>query len=411
MQDPIRNAIKVAYKDGKFSNAKKIDTQQKVQNQKKKFLPFGVTIIATCFVAVLTIFLLTSSDENIYQLKGTSSSQLAPNDVAPAYMNRFEEFKELLLYRKIDEEKRLQYLAESDWLLQRAIKSGESVFYNSQGFSEEEIYNLNSLLFYMYEYVANPSEEIQFAIGDIQSFEQLRVKAKELSNTLASLTNNEYISTAQEQTATNSSFLNADFPQQLVTISVFLFFSTLLYRNWKGNRNLFFGFIQVFILIFLLWIICFGNDAYMRFGHDETTLMQETLTQIESDIDLVGGENLSYAATFGNYRYALINLYDDVSAFSSFERSDDAYIYQGAQWGKQKFFTEHVFVDDETRIFVIATQEGHTASRIDLIGDGKLGTFTINIEPGKANIYGIYIPSSFNSFSTAIYDTNEELLH
>ena len=149
----------------------------------------------------------------------------------------------------------------------------------------------------------------------------------------------------------------------------------------------------------------------MRFGHDETMLMQETLTQIESDIDLVGGENLSYAATFGDYRYALINLYDDVSAFSSFERTDEAYIYQGAQWGKQKFFTEHVFVDDETRIFVIATQEGHTASRIDLIGDGKLGTFTINIEPGKANIYGIYIPSSFNSFSTAIYDTNEELLH
>lgn len=57
-----------------------------------------------------------------------ASSELAPEHAEVAFMERLAQFQQIIADGTITDEERRQFLSTSDWLLQRAFESGNSLF-------------------------------------------------------------------------------------------------------------------------------------------------------------------------------------------------------------------------------------------------------------------------------------------
>ncbi|MEO4051866.1 hypothetical protein [Solibacillus sp. CAU 1738] len=398
MHDPIRNALKEAYKERVFSEDKKQETLEKVNNKNKAWLPFSVTVIVTCCVLILTFWLVREPITEV-----VISSEQAPHTVEDIYMERWHEFMTIVENER-NEQATLTYLAKSDWLLQRAIESGHSVFYSAPTLTDEEKRSLIELLHYMYQWVERPNRLIDFP--QVETFDELTKQAPQLLGHLRGKYKKQPILTVEEQKAPKLRLFYMK-PEEIISTLVFFgIFALLLYSNWTSKRNYFFAAIQVGVLCSILLVMFMPSSE--KYAFDETTLLQQSIpTFDEPTIDPTVAK-LSSASTFGDVRFALVDLGNGIHGLAKFYKNHIGYAWSGSQWGRQKIFTDWV---QGVPGQVIAVQQGHGVSRIDLVEEQTKRILSIALDPDEAAIYFIGVPEDFRSYQMLYYSKDGVRMH
>lgn len=398
MHDPIREALKNAYKEQTFSQQKKQEIMTTIHNKRKKWMPFIATMIVTCSVILFMFTLISKSNT---ELEISLSSIKAPDSVEVAYMERWHEFLAVASSEQ-KEQASIQYLSKSDWLLQRAIESGHSSFYSSPPLTADEKLALNELLHYMYLSVKKPN--VTLDIPQVQTFQQLKDLAPELVEKMRVSDNDRYVSSSEEM---QRSKLRIFYLQPMEIIGQLLFlgaFIYLLYSNWKGRRNYFFAAIQISVICLLLVAMFIPKSG--KYAYDETTLLQQSIATFDEPTIEQANAKFSSAATFGDERYVLVDLGNGINGLAHFSKNERGYAWSSSQWGKQDIFQE---LGDNGR--VIAFQEGHGVSHIDIVESDTQRKISLNLNPDKAGIYRIQIPNDFRSFEVKFFNKNGERMH
>lgn len=397
MQDPIREALNNAYKEQTFSDQKKDEIITNIHTKRKVWMPLIATIIVTCCVLFLTFSLLHNPIKEV-----SLSSIQVPNSVETAYMERWNEFL-IVANSEQKEQVTIQYLAKSDWLLQRAIESGQSLFYSSPTLTADEKLALNELLHYMYLWVKEPN--VTLNIPSIQTFKDLTDLAPKLVETMReSYKEDQYVSSSQEKQKSKLRLLYAQ-PNEIIGLLVFLgFFVFLLYRNWKGNRNYFFVAIQMSVICLVLFVMFIPKSG--KYAYDETTLLQQSISTFDEPTIEPTKAKFSYAVTFGDERYVLVDLGNGINGLAHFSKNEGGYTWLSSQWGRQLIF--HDFGANRR---VVAVQEGHGVSRIDIVETNSKRVISVSINPDEAGIYLIDTPDNLQSYELQFYSENGDRMH
>ena len=392
--DSIRKALEDAYGEGRFSSQKKRETVEAVGRVKGKKRTFAVAVTVAVMTAVLLISLVQPSDQQL-----SVSTEKAPETVEEAYMERFA-----AAMITDDEEAVMTYLAESDWLLQRAIESGESAFYSVPELTRKERRNLSALLYYMYLWRI----EMQGAeppISNIASFDEVRMQSDLLVAAYERFFPDKPFTSSDEERGwlSNTYFGSMSKQNQTGLMWVIIGFGALFFLNVRMKSNLFFKAIP--LVIILMCLVPFVMPATEKYAHDETSIMQAILDEEELE-----GARLTDAATFGNHRYALITTAEGVNHFAHFLKGENGYVLWDEKWGK-----EDVMMAPQSQWGrqVIVVHEGHAIARIDVVGDveNEGMVIPVELEEGRPAIRAIVKPEGFKSFHYKYYNTDGETLY
>lgn len=392
--DPIRKAMGEVYGEGHFSKHRKQEIMKAARRIRGRKRPFAVAIAVTIMAVILLFSLVQPSNQHI-----SVSTEKAPETVETAYMERFA------AAMVTDDEKAIMaYLSESDWLLQRAIESGESAFYRSPELTPRERRDLSALLYYMYLWRI----EVQGAeppIPNITSFDEIRRQSASLVQTYEEFfPDKPFISSHQEQSwLLNTYFGSMSKHNQSVLIWIIIGFGALFILNVRMKSNWFFKAIP--LLIILMCVVPFLMPAAEKYAYDETSIIAAVLEEEELE-----GPRLTDAATFGNHRYALITTAEGLNYFAHFLKNENGYVLWDVKTGK-----EHVMdaLQSQWRRQVIAVHEGHAIAAINLVGEYENeGTvIPVEIEEGKPAIRAIIKPENFNSFHYEYYNSEGEKVY
>lgn len=397
MQDLIRESLKNAYKDQKLSERKKEEILTNIRyKHNKKWMPFIATIIVTCCVLLITFSLLRNTEVEV-----SLDSIQAPNSVEIAYMERWHEFL-MIANSEEKEQATIQYLAKSDWLLQRAIEGGHSIFFSSPTLTANEKLALNELLHYMYLWVKEPNVVLE--IPEVRTFNELTEHAPKLVETIRESYNDRYMSTSEEKQKPK---LQIFYEQPIKIISILVFLSVfvfLLYNNWKGNRKYFLAAIQISVICLVFFAMFLPKSG--KYAFDETTLLQQSIPTFDEPTIVPEKATFSYAATFGDERYVLVDLGNGINGLARFSKNDRGYAWSSSEWGRQL-----IFQNFSANSRVIAVQERHGVSRIDIVESNTKRQVSLSLNPNEAGIYLIDIPEQFRSYEVRYFTEKGERMH
>ncbi|MGM9944719.1 MAG: hypothetical protein ACI33M_07245 [Lysinibacillus sp.] len=392
--DPIRKAMEEVYQEGTFSNERKKETIKLTQKKKRDWwIPTVATAFTLLFVICL-LFIIQPVDEQI-----SMSTEQAPKQLETVYMERFNQ-----AFHVSTEDERTNYLSESDWLIQRAIESGNSTFYNTPTLTAVERENLASILHYLYLWRLEYGIK-EIPIEPLSSFEEIRKSADVYVNVLGDyFENRPYISAEEEKrNILLSSFGSMTQESKIGIIILIIAFIGLFILNVRNKRNILFKAIP--IILIALCVVPMIMPTTEKYGYDETSIMKAVMED-----EQLAGATLTYAATFGNNRYALIRTAEGINYLASFNKEDYGYVLRGTIWGKHTVMMEP---DIEWNRYVIGLHEGHEIARIDLIGEeaSKGEVIPVNVEVGEAIIRAVVMPNEFKSFSLEYFNENGERMH
>ena len=389
--DPIRKAMEEVYQEGEFSNERKMETIKLVRKKKRDWRIPTVAITFTLLFVICLIFIIQPVDEQT-----SISTEQAPKQLEMAYMERFSQ-----AFRASTEDERMHYLSEGDWLIQRAIESGNSTFYNTPALTAVERENLASILHYLYLWRLEYGVK-EIPIEPLSSFEEIKKSANTYVNVLGDyFEDNPYISAEQEKRDVPFSYFGSmTLEIKLGIIVLIIVFISLFILNVKNKSHILFKAIPIILIV--LCIVPIVTPTTEKYGYDETSIMKAVIEE-----EQLAGATLTYAATFGNNRYALIRTGEGINYFASFNKEDHGYVLRGTEWGK---YTVMIEPDIEWNRYVIGLHEGHEIARIDLVGEeaSKGEDITVNVEVGEANIRAINIPKSFR---LEYFNENDERMH
>lgn len=376
--DPIRKAIEEVYQEGTFSNERKTETIKLTQRKKRNWRIPTVATAFTLLLAVFTLFIIQPADEQI-----SISTEQAPKQLETVYMERFNQ-----AFHVSTEDERTNYLSESDWLIQRAIESGNSAFYNTPTLTVVERENLASILHYLYLWRLEYGIK-EIPIEPLSSFEEIRKSADVYVNVLGDyFENNPYISAKEEKRDVPFSYFDSMTKEiKLGIIVLIIAFISLFILNVRNKSNILFKAIPIILIALCVVLMLMPNTE--KYGYDETSIMKAVMEE-----EQLAGATLTYAATFGNNRYALIRTAEGINYLASFNKDDHGYVLHGTAWGKHTVMMEP---DLEWNAYIIGLHEGHEIARIDLIGEeaSKGQDMAVNVEVGEANIRTVIMPKSF----------------
>lgn len=392
--DPIRKAFEEVYGERHFSNQRKQETLKVARGVKGKKRMFAIAIAVTIMAAALLFSLAKPSNQHV-----SISTQKAQETVEEAYMERFQ-----AAMVTDDEEAIMAYLSESDWLLQRAIESGESSFYQTPELTPNERRNLSALLYYMYLWRI----EVQGAkppIPNVTSFDEMRRQSASLVETYERFfPDRPFVSSDEEHNWLSYTYFGSMTKEnQWGLIWIIVGFAALFQINVKMKSNRFFKAIP--ILIILMCIVPFLMPATEKYAYDEASILKTVLDEKE-----IEGARLTDAATFGDNRYALITTAEGINYFAHFTKKHKGYVLQNSEWGKYKVMSSPDF---RWNRHVIGFHDGHEITRIDLVGDEESeGTvIPVEIEEGTPTIRAIVKPENFRSFHYEYYNSEGEKIY
>ena len=389
--DPIRKAMEEVYQEGTFSNECKTETIKLARKKKRDWrIPTVVTAFTLLFVICL-IFIIQPVDEQI-----SISTEQAPKQLETVYMERFNR-----AFHVSTEDERTNYLSESDWLIQRAIESGNSTFYNTPTLTAVERENLASILHYLYLWRLEYGIK-ELPIEPFSSFEEIRESADMYVNVLDEyFENNPYISAEQEKRNVSFSYFSSMTQEiKLGIIVLIIAFIGLFILNVRNKSNILFKAIPVILIALCVVLILMPNIE--KSGYDETSIMKAVMEE-----EQLAGATLTYVATFGNNRYALIRTGEGINYLANFKKESHGYVLRGTEWGKHTVMMEP---DLEWNAYIIGLHEGHEIARINLIGEeaSKGQDMAVNVEVGEANIRAVIMPKSFR---VEYFNENGERVH
>lgn len=411
MQDPIRDALNEHLKDGKFSQQKRAETliRAKKSKPKRNWMPFFVSF-AAILLAITLVGISTLPNTDQSSATSISSEMNNGQSMEVAVMERYLQAYNLLVDNEqgaipstqIDKDARLEYLAESDWLLQRAIESGSSIFYKDAQLTKQERYDLNELLFYLTIWITQLPNENFLPLVSVNSFEQLKEVAPEMNASFMGEFGVRYTTALEEkQKVPKTYFGHMSFENRLGVLVIMVIFAGLFVHNMRRKRNWFFGVIQLGIIG--LAAIPMVMPSEYKYTYDETSMLTETLASEELPTD---GAKFLYGAEFGEYRYGLLQNASGERLIANFAKSSDIYMFTSVQYFNQDFYATLL---SQPNAYIIALFDGHEISRIEArntAGDVHPLTF----EVGKPVIKALYLPGNIGSYSLWFYNENGELI-
>lgn len=389
--DPIRKALNEVYEENCFSIRKKQDTLKLVRHGNGRKRGAAVTIAVTVMAAIMLFLLVQPAGQHV-----SVSTEKAPETVEEAYMERFA-----AAMVTDDEEAVMTYLSKSDWLLQRAIESGESAFFRSPELTSNERRSLSALLYYMYLWRI----EVQGAkppIPNVTNFDELRRQSASFVETYEEFfPDKPFISSKEERGLfSNTYFGTMSKYNKWNLIGVMVIFTALFLLNVWVRGNLLFKVIP--LVIICICLVPLVMPAGEKYAYDETSIMEAVLSEEE-----LKGAHLTDAATFGDNRYALITTAEGLHCFAHFLKNDNGYVLWYAKTGKEDMMDAS---QPQWRRQIVAVHEGHAMSKIELVGEYESeGTvIPVELETGKPAIRAIVKPDTFKSFHYESYNANGE---
>ncbi|WP_107943014.1 hypothetical protein [Metasolibacillus fluoroglycofenilyticus] len=400
MKDPIQKAMKDAYKVGFFSQQKKLETLRRAQRKQKALWPFSLTVLTTCCVVFLLLFLVKGSP---HMTETVGSKSIA--SIEQAYMERWQQFT-TVVGSNFDTQARIQYLSASDWLLQQAI------------LEEKNGRLLAELLQHMTFIVGDASTEVEFP--EITTFEQLTAQASDLIDKLEKTYGAWNIQKLGENQLPNIEIFYMDFWRIIGKFALFSFFAYLLYSNWRRKRNYFFAIIQVTILLAI--IISFMKPSNGQYAMNEQALFEQSVASYKEFMGEwvdVSEAKIVDTARFGEQLSILIDAGDNIYILSNFIyiKERRGYLRERTIWGRddvlQIFLSSAVYEGDSTGN-IFALPANHNIGRIEVENVMTKEIVTLNILTNEAGIYYFSIPVSMQSddgyFAIHYYDQQGNLL-
>ncbi|MGE7625107.1 hypothetical protein ACQKMD_19385 [Viridibacillus sp. NPDC096237] len=350
MLDPIRDVMKNGYKHGRFSIQKKRETIEKIRGKKKTNLYPYMAMVLTSFALIALIFILIelpTDQEEVVVSSGNSSTKVN-QAVTQTVEERLDLFTELVKLRATDdskvekiEELRNTFFVQNDWLLQRAIETGKSLFYESPDLSKSERTSLIELLQYMNAYVVKGDEgapEVYEAFSENQAFRDVVSNSRELKKTLAN-----YVALPDypKDLAKPLTFTEKVASLPILTLGSFILFVLLFVAvviiTIRGRRR---NWIFVLPLVFLVLglIGLYNNQEVKLYGDDETMMLQSITSALDiyadegEPIENIKNLELVTAAAYDDKRVALAKA-DDQYILASFGLKNGHYLYEKMEWG------------------------------------------------------------------------------
>ncbi len=370
--DHIKKVMDNAYKEGNFTEEKKRLTLEAIQKKKRTLILLPVPIVTTLFVVILILFISTmiQSTEQVEYVSTANGNE--GTNLEEAYMKRI-----LDGFNISTEEELEQYLSESDWLLQRALESGSSVFYRSYELSQWEREDLVSLLHHLYMWrEAYGTKTLPF--DTVATFYEVTRDAPFYVKVLSDFLEDEtYMTSTEEKREIPVNYFGSmSQGNQIGLFCTIIFFILLFIWNVKSKVNLLFRFIPIVIILmcFIPFIYPVNND----YAYDETSIMQVAQNQLEFN-----GGVLENAATFENARYGLISV-NNMRYMVTFIKDEHGYSYSGSQGGSGWVMVDSIIGNEEIG-YIFGFFKGHPYSKVKLVGDGGQEV-EIQVIPGESII-------------------------
>ncbi|SOC39224.1 hypothetical protein [Ureibacillus acetophenoni] len=383
--DRIKKVMDDAYREGKFSDEKKSETLVVIQNRKKTFQP--VPVVATLFITIL-ILLISTMIPPTEQVEYVSTERADVN-LEEAYMERIH-----LGFNITTEEQLENYLSESDWLLQRALESGNSVFYHSPQLNQWERKDLATLLHYLYIWRDTYGSKALPFDTTVTTFYDVLREAPFYVKVLSDFFDDEPYMTSMEEIGeipvTNFGAMSQG--NQIGLIITIIFFIILFVWNTKSRVNLLFRLIP--IVIILMCLIPFVSPVKNDYAYDETSIMQVAQKQLDLD-----GGLLENAATFNNARYGLISV-NAKRYMVTFIEDEHGYSYSRSVGGSD-WVMEDLNMGNGTMEYIFGFFKGHPYSKVKLVGDGGQEV-EIHVTPGESVIKKVELTN--DSYRYYYYD-------
>ncbi|WP_336046455.1 hypothetical protein [Solibacillus ferritrahens] len=136
--DPIKEAMKESYKGHGLSKLKKMETQQKVREQRKTMLPVVISTVVT-FTIFLFIFLTINEQNPELKMSASISSKVEGQDAVNEMMERKLQFQTIIEDEEITAAERVEYLRTSDWKLQLAFEHITNSTYEIPDVTEDAV--------------------------------------------------------------------------------------------------------------------------------------------------------------------------------------------------------------------------------------------------------------------------------
>ncbi len=399
--DPIKEAMKEAYKGHGLSRAKKIEIREKVKKPRKTFLPIVISVLLTAAMFLFVVSIIEQKDEAMNSI-ASISSDVAKEDGVVAMMERKLQFQSILEDGVITEKEQMDYLRTSDWGLQLAFEKGASTTtYKVPTLTHEEGIAYATLLFYMREFMLMPQNiaEITTAFSQVKDFQRL----VDVIPVLDTLILTEYSPSSNEDMPSNRLFFMSDRFSQCVILLLLVVNLFLIVRMvYKGK----FGFTMVLALVFILFSFILFKPQPNYFANDEASLLVSSLKGMDSIGLSSDSAELVASATFDSSRFALVKN-GRTNTLVRFQNYDNAYRFtevNSSQHAAVMSNFYHVRHDGQA-IYAFALVENHPIVKGTLvIHDKKKRTYDFVIEKGKAVIESLYLPQKDISFELKFYD-------
>lgn len=407
--DPIKEAMKESYKGHGLSKLKKLETQQKVREQRKTMLPVVISTVVT-FTIFLFVFLTINEQDPELKMSASISSKVEGQDAVIEMMERKLQFQTIIEDGEITAAERMEYLRTSDWKLQLAFEHITNSTYEIPDVTEDQGMLYATLLFYMRQFILEPHSisEVATAYAQVRDFQQLPELVPVLDvHVLAG-----YQPLKYEQMPANRNFFLANRTLQTIIVCMYILSMFFIIKNIRKRQHLWSTLSNVFIVIATL--IIFFKPLPLFYANDETTLSISSIKAIkEAGLPTDQAQFIS-AATFDNSRFALIKERQNQHILVRFQKGDNYYQFTDFNFsvpGENVPVISNIFHvrNDGQAIYVMAFTEGHPITKGMLIDHGG-NDIEFQVEQGKAGIEAIYLPQRNTSFGLKFYDANGEIV-
>lgn len=394
------------YKEQRFSHNKKLETLQKARSSKPRVIHWMP--IACMLSAAVVLFVLAGSwPQQIREL--SISSILAPYNANMEMIERVEHFYAIASDGVVTDEERRAYVKTSDWLVQRALESGNSIFYNRPNVTEEQATAFNEMLYFMYEFIYTKKDAAAIA-GQLQlyrNYDALLADVSRMNEVLAPFVERSYTSSLNEKPISNNAFLNAPWWVKLIAIVLFLLFCYSFYVNIKTNRRIVLGMIQLGLIV-LLTLSFFKADDQL-YGYDETSIAQSMDAHMALFEETKYVDELLAAAEFEGGRYGLAHMSNGQLLLAKFEEEDGMYVLRSSNASEQIVETMPAMDYAEDNRYIIGVAPNSGIAKYELVDEQTGDVYFIDIDPIQANIYQFIMPSHVTSMNVRMYDENGQL--
>lgn len=295
------------------------------KKQRKRF-DWKIAFASIGIVAVVLAIILAFSKTN----NTTSSSLIAPRNADDAFIERVEDFIAIVKDGTITDVDRRNYLAKSDWALQLAFETRNSIFYNKPNVSNKQVQQLNTLLVKMHAYI-RAEQTVHQEIKDLQfnsSFEDFIMNVGKWNELLSSYTDVTYSTSTKEKPQFNNKFLADPWVAEVILVFLFVVFVYLFIRNIRNDKKIHFFIFHIIVLVFIGQYF-FEKDPN-QYGYDETSILQSMQVNVTETFRNVQVLELLAIAQFDDIRYGLAKLDDDSIMITEFVKQRSGYVMRNS---------------------------------------------------------------------------------